>query len=383
MTHHGSAVYKRYIVGTAIASCTRECLLSVGKEVLYDCHLHREWKTSARDADAGESLRGLLVALGHFAVRDSDDAEGFTGSDTVLMDDKPVYAGLLLAAQAEGTMIRTPDSLARGAELSIIQQAMIDAGIVQSAYNAPAAALLLTWLLEHKPQPTREDIKEVLSGIFIRDTGYEHYFLAESWLARCVTMVPIPRRYPLRSAMSLPMSQTESKGGWPAVGGWLEIFCGRSGGTRRLRVVMLRSPHAHGMSPRLMLPKPEDPGVVMIITLTIVLMCTICLPDRAIPTITVRPQAFQPKSAACGDRVAAFVAETEEQALAARQNPGGLRSAQTVFTVEEAMAPGAPVVQNGAAEYLMALGQFAEYNLELILVRVRWCTASPCMEITG
>ena len=128
--------------------------------------------------EPGDTLRGMLVSLGHIAVRDSDDAEGFAGSDTVLVDDRPVYANLLLAAQAEGTVIRTPDSLATGRTLSFVQQAMIDAGIVQSAYNAPAAALLLTWLLEHNSDPSREEIKDVLSGIFVRDTGYEHYFLA-------------------------------------------------------------------------------------------------------------------------------------------------------------------------------------------------------------
>ena len=59
-----------------------------------------------------------------------------------------------------------------------MQKAMISAGIVQSAYNAPAAALILTWLLEHTPNPTKEEIKNVLSGIFLRDAGYEHYDLA-------------------------------------------------------------------------------------------------------------------------------------------------------------------------------------------------------------
>ena len=51
--------------------------------------------------EPGVSLRNMLVALGHFAVRDSDDGEGFAGSDTVLVDDKPMYANLMLAAQAE------------------------------------------------------------------------------------------------------------------------------------------------------------------------------------------------------------------------------------------------------------------------------------------
>ncbi len=209
-------------------------------------------------ADAGESLRGLLVALGHFAVRDSDDAEGFTGSDTVLMDDKPVYAGLLLAAQAEGTMIRTPDSLARGAELSIIQQAMIDAGIVQSAYNAPAAALLLTWLLEHNPQPTREDIKEVLSGIFIRDTGYEHYFLAVKLACEMrdhgAYTTPISPSF--RDELTYVGKPKAKVDGRQLVAGWKSFVEDRVE-PGACALVMLRTPTPMRMSPRLMLPKPR------------------------------------------------------------------------------------------------------------------------------
>ncbi|MFA6891803.1 MAG: 2Fe-2S iron-sulfur cluster-binding protein [Sphaerochaetaceae bacterium] len=126
----------------------------------------------------GESLREMLVDLGHFCVRDSDNGEGFAGSDTVIVDDMPVYANLMMAVQADGKEIRTPDGLGDSRHLSIVQQAMIDAGVVQSAYNAPEAALLLTWLLEHTPHPTKDEVKQVLSGIFIRDAGYERYYLA-------------------------------------------------------------------------------------------------------------------------------------------------------------------------------------------------------------
>ena len=43
------------------------------------------------DADPSMKLRELLVQAGHVCVRDSDDSEGFCGSDTILMDGKPVY----------------------------------------------------------------------------------------------------------------------------------------------------------------------------------------------------------------------------------------------------------------------------------------------------
>ena len=130
------------------------------------------------DVDASMKLREMLLLNGDFAVRDSDDCEGFCGSDTVLVDGTPVYANLVLAAEVDGCEIRTPDGLGNSRNLTIVQQAMIDAGVVQSAYNAPAAALLLTWLLENNPNPTKEDIRDALSGIFIRDAGYEHYYLA-------------------------------------------------------------------------------------------------------------------------------------------------------------------------------------------------------------
>ena len=130
------------------------------------------------DVDPTMKLRDLLQLNGNRAVRDSDDSEGFCGSDTVLVDGVPVYSNLVLAGEVGGCEIRTPDGLADPAHLTVVQQAMIDAGVVQSAYNAPAAALLLTWLLENNSNPSKEDIKDALSGIFIRDAGYEHYYLA-------------------------------------------------------------------------------------------------------------------------------------------------------------------------------------------------------------
>ena len=127
---------------------------------------------------ADTTLRDILVQDGHKAVRDSDDREGFCGSDTVLLNGIPIYSNLKPALLCDGCEVVTPDSLGTPYNLSIVQQALIDSGVVQSAYNSPATALLLTWLLENNPHPSREEIKEALSGVFIRDAGYEHYYLA-------------------------------------------------------------------------------------------------------------------------------------------------------------------------------------------------------------
>ena len=129
-------------------------------------------------AEPTARLRDVLYRAGYRSVRDSDDAEGFAGSDTIVFNGKLKYANFVLFYQAEGAEIRTAEGLLNGRELNYVQKAMVAAGIVQSAYNAPAAALILTWLLEQKPNPTREEIKDVLTSIFIRDAGYEHYYLA-------------------------------------------------------------------------------------------------------------------------------------------------------------------------------------------------------------
>lgn len=129
-------------------------------------------------AEPQERLRDVLYRTGYHSVRDSDDAEGFAGSDTIVFNGKLKYSNFILLYQAEGAEIRTAESLLNGRELNYVQKAMIAAGIVASAYNAPTAALMLTWLLEQKPDADREDVKNVLTGIFIRDAGYEHYYLS-------------------------------------------------------------------------------------------------------------------------------------------------------------------------------------------------------------
>lgn len=317
--------------------------------------------------EPGDSLRKMLVSLGHFAVRDSDDAEGFAGSDTVLVDDIPVYANLMLAAQVEGCAVRTPDSLARGGELSVVQQAMIDAGVVQSAYNAPAAALLLTWLLEHNQEPSREEIKDALSGIFIRDTGYEHYFLAVE-LARqrmakgSYESVIAPE---FRDHLSYVGKVKPKIDGRQLVAGWRSFVEDRVEPGACV-LVMLRSPHAHAYVVSVDVSEAESmPGVVTIITADNCPDVFYMSAGQGNPEPSPYDRRlFNRKVRHVGDRVAAIVAETEEQALAAREKIEVVYEVlKPVFTVEEAMASDAPVVQNGAAEYLSgAPGNLDAYN---------------------
>ncbi len=118
----------------------------------------------------GENVQKLLFNMGMHSVRNSDDGFGFAGSDAIIFNGNIVNASLLIAAQLEKADIRTAESLGKWNELSLVQQAMVDVGVVQSGYNDPAAALIITDLLDRIDAPTREEIDDALSGLFSRNT---------------------------------------------------------------------------------------------------------------------------------------------------------------------------------------------------------------------
>ncbi|WP_239685871.1 2Fe-2S iron-sulfur cluster-binding protein [Photobacterium swingsii] len=114
----------------------------------------------------GENVQTLLHSMGYHSVRNSDDGWGYAGSDVILLNGKLINASLLIAAQLEGAEVKTAEALSEWNQLSLVQRTMIDVGVVQSGYNDPALALILTDLLERIPQPTRDEIDDALSGLF-------------------------------------------------------------------------------------------------------------------------------------------------------------------------------------------------------------------------
>lgn len=117
----------------------------------------------ALTVNPGENVQKLLFHMGMHSVRNSDDGFGFAGSDAIIFNGNIVNASLLIAAQLEKADIRTAESLGKWNELSLVQQAMVDVGVVQSGYNDPAAALIITDLLDRIAAPTREEIDDALS----------------------------------------------------------------------------------------------------------------------------------------------------------------------------------------------------------------------------
>ena len=319
------------------------------------------------DVDASMKLREMLLLNGDFAVRDSDDCEGFCGSDTVLVDGTPVYANLVLAAEVDGCEIRTPDGRGNSRNLTIVQQAMIDAGVVQSAYNAPAAALLLTWLLENNPNPTKEDIKDALSGIFIRDAGYEHYYLAvklalEKMKDGRYSSEIAPSFRPELDVIGKPASKIDG----PQLVSGERAFVEDYVTPDTCYMAVLRSPHASAYINSIDDSEARKvEGVVEVLTAFNTPEIHYMQAGQGNPEPSPHDRRlFNLKVRHVGDRVAAVIAETLEAAKeACSRIKVDYEVLPAVFTVEEAMAPGAPLVHNGIVEYRSgAPADLDEYN---------------------
>jgi carbon-monoxide dehydrogenase small subunit len=97
---------------------------------------------------------------------------GECGACTVLLEGKAILACQTLAFTADGKRITTIEGLEQDGELHPLQQAFIDEGAVQCGYCTPGMILSAKALLDVKPDPTNEEIKQAIRGNLCRCTGY-------------------------------------------------------------------------------------------------------------------------------------------------------------------------------------------------------------------
>ena len=116
-------------------------------------------------------LSALRDVLGVTSVKEGCGI-GDCGACTVIADGRAVKSCTALAAQFDGKDIVTVDGLAKGDILHPLQQAFIDNNAVQCGFCIPGIIMAALSFLEVNPDPTREEIKEALSGNICRCTGY-------------------------------------------------------------------------------------------------------------------------------------------------------------------------------------------------------------------
>jgi aerobic carbon-monoxide dehydrogenase small subunit len=98
--------------------------------------------------------------------------QGGCGACTVLVDGEPRRSCLVPLAAADGASITTVEGLGAPDELSPVQAAFDEHYAAQCGFCTSGFLLAATALLEHKPNASREDVLEALSGHVCRCTGY-------------------------------------------------------------------------------------------------------------------------------------------------------------------------------------------------------------------
>lgn len=135
-----------------------------------------------RDIDVrpSDTLLSVLRRNGFLGAKFGGCRLGECGACTVLIDGKTINSCSILAASVVGHKIETIESLGQHPDqgwkktegLSVIQQAFVDSGAIQCGYCTPAMVLAAEALLRKNQNPTEKEIRDILSGILCRCTGY-------------------------------------------------------------------------------------------------------------------------------------------------------------------------------------------------------------------
>jgi putative selenate reductase molybdopterin-binding subunit len=283
---------------------------------------------------------------------------GDCGACTVLLDGQPVHSCQMRAVEADGHEITTVEALTRSPSFSglhPIQQAFVETGAIQCGYCTPAQLLVAKALLDRNPNPTEEEIREAMSGVLCRCTGYVKIVQAVQRAAALLRGEPVGD-VPLPQVISPPEMEPLRVVGKPEhkVDG-VKLAAGRPVFTDDVKLegmlygALLTSPHAHARIKRIDASRARElPGVHAVLTHEDVPRVKYASGGQSYP----QPPPFDQVSLDdrvrhVGDRVTIVAAETPELAQRA------LRLIEVEYEVlphvldpEEAMQEGAPVIHD-------------------------------------
>lgn len=340
----------------------------------------------------GELLRTALRRLRFFSLKHGDET-GESGADAVLLTRTPedpasfriVNSGTMLAAQADGASIVTVEGQK---ELTTVQRQFIECGAIQCGYCTPAQLLAAQRLLDKEPLPSEDAVRAAIAGVLCRCTGYVKPVQA---ILRAAALMRGEEVAPLE----IDVRDAPSTGEWPAQddppsNGWhdsgpetvtrtrsvpvtvapprtqvvnkpepkvdaVKLAKGRAVFADDLEIPgmlyagLLTSPVAHA---RILSIDTSDalalPGVHAVQTYANLPRVIYASGGQSYPNPPPYDQvSLDSKVRYVGDRVATVAAETPELVQEALERiKVEYENLPAVFTPEEAMRPGAPVIHD-------------------------------------
>lgn len=138
---------------------------------LYDLTITVNDRAVRKMVAAETSLLDFLRDTNHIEVKRGCD-HGDCGACTVIVDGRATLSCLTAALQVQGKRVYTVTSLGTWDMLHPLQEAFVKREALQCGFCTPGMLMTAKALLDDNPHPTREEIREAISGNLCRCTGY-------------------------------------------------------------------------------------------------------------------------------------------------------------------------------------------------------------------
>jgi aerobic-type carbon monoxide dehydrogenase small subunit (CoxS/CutS family) len=133
-------------------------------------NVNNEWMSAEVEPEVTllELLRDTWRLTGTKRGCDNGDC----GACTVLLDNEPINACLVLAVRLDGRRVTTVEGLGDAADLHPLQRSFVQEGALQCGFCGPGMLMSAKSLLDKNPSPTERDVRNALTGNLCRCTGY-------------------------------------------------------------------------------------------------------------------------------------------------------------------------------------------------------------------
>ena len=130
------------------------------------------------------TLQNLLRENLKYTATKTGCKQGSCGSCTVLVDGEPMMSCLLPVEDVAGKEVLSLEGLTNNGDLHAIQETFFETFAIQCGYCTPGMIMVSKALLDHNPDPSRDEIVNALTGNYCRCTGYEPIIRAVEESAR-------------------------------------------------------------------------------------------------------------------------------------------------------------------------------------------------------